>query len=100
MQTRIPQRDGRQRAGYLVMIVVIMNTMIIMTLNTLAGYSNTLLTQAIRKLTSPSALQLVQAYQLEYVCCGFVQSHACRCSASQLVLLIKTLIVSDLIQNL
>jgi len=85
MQTRIPQRDGRQRAVYLVMIVVIMNTMIITTLNTPAGYSNTLRSQATSKLTSPSAVQFMQGYRLEYVSYGFVQAQTWRWSAVRLV---------------
>jgi len=35
------------------------------TLNKLAHYNNSLLTQATRKLTSPSAVQFVQGYRLE-----------------------------------
>ena len=46
-------------------MVVIMNVMINTTLNTLAGYSNSLRTQATSKLTSPSAVHFVQGYRLE-----------------------------------
>jgi membrane protease YdiL (CAAX protease family) len=84
--TRKSQRDIRQRGGLLVVIVVIMILMIKKTIKTLAGYSNSLRTQATRKLTSPSAVQLVQGYPLEYVCRGFVQTQAWRWSAVRLVL--------------
>jgi uncharacterized membrane protein len=49
-----------------VVIVVIMIMMIITTLNSLAEYSNRLRTQATSKLTSPSAVWLMQGYRLEY----------------------------------
>jgi hypothetical protein len=55
-QTGIPQ-NGRQRARF---VEVIMITMIITTLNTMAGNSNSLRAQATSKLTSPSAVQFVQ----------------------------------------
>jgi hypothetical protein len=69
-----------------VVIVAIMILIINKTLNTLVGYSNSLRTQATRKLTSPSAVQFVQGYALDHVCCGFVQAHAWRWSAVRLVL--------------
>ena len=50
---------ARQKARSVVVIVVIMIMMIIRTLNTLAGYSNSLRTQATSKLTSPSAVQFM-----------------------------------------
>jgi len=78
---RKSQRDGRQSARFVVVIMVIFITMIIMTLNTLARYSNNLRTQATSKLTSPSAVQFVKGYQLDYVCYGFVQAQAWRWSA-------------------
>ena len=86
MLERISQRDGRQRTRCVVVIVVIMIVMIIITLNTLGSYSNSLRTQATRKLKSPSAVQFVQGYRLEYVCSGFVQAQAWRWSAVPLVL--------------
>ena len=53
--------------------------------NTQACYSNILRTQDTSKLTPPSAVQFVQGYRLEYVCCGFVQAHAWRWTAVRLV---------------
>jgi hypothetical protein len=65
-QTRISHRDDRQRDPYMVVIMVIIMMMIIVSLYTLAGDSNNLRTQATSKLTSPSAVQFVQGYRLEY----------------------------------
>jgi hypothetical protein len=70
----------------MVVIVVIMIRFIVTTLNTLAGHSNSLRTQVTSKLTSPSAVQFVQEYRLQYVCRGFVQAQAWRWSAVRLVL--------------
>jgi hypothetical protein len=65
MLERISQRDGRPRARSVVVIVVIMIVITITALYTLGSYSKSLLTQATRKLTSPSAIQFVQGYRLE-----------------------------------
>jgi len=73
-------------AVIVVIMIMIMIIIIITILNTLAGYSNSLRTQATSKLTSPSAVQFVQGYRLQYVCCGFVQAQAWRWSAVRLVL--------------
>jgi len=78
MLERISQRDGTQRTRSVVVIVVIVNMITITALNTMGSYSNSLRTQATRKLTPPSAVQFVQGYRLEYVCCGFVQAQAWR----------------------
>jgi hypothetical protein len=68
-----------------VVIVVIIIMMIVTTLSTLAGYSNSPRTQVTQKLTSPSAVQLVQGYPLQYVCRCFVQAQTGRWSAVPLV---------------
>jgi hypothetical protein len=73
MAERVSQRYRRQRARSVVVIMIMMITTIF---DTLVGHSNSLLTQATSKLTSPSAVQFVQGYRLEYVCRGFVQAHA------------------------
>ena len=83
----IPINSIKQRARIFVVIVVSMIMMIITTLNTLAGHCNSLRTQATSKLLSPSAVQFVQGYRLQYVCRGFVQAQAWRRSAVRLVLL-------------
>jgi hypothetical protein len=48
------------------MNVVVIIMVITKTLNPLAGYRNRLRTQDTRKITSPSAVQFVQGYRLEY----------------------------------
>jgi hypothetical protein len=83
---RILQRYSRQRARSVVVIVVIMIMAIIITLYKMAGYSNSIRTQATSKLTSPTAVQFVQQYRIKYVCRGFVQAQAWRRSAVPLVL--------------
>jgi len=84
-----------------VVIVVIMITMIIVTLNTLDAYCKSLRNQATSKLTSPSTVQFVQGYRLQYVCRGFVQDRpggGQQCDWSYRIP--KILIAPDLIQNL
>jgi hypothetical protein len=66
IHARISQRDGRQRDPFTVVIVVITIMVIIVSLQTLAGYSSSLRTQATCKLTSLPAVQFVQGYHLEY----------------------------------
>ena len=69
----------------IVVIVMIMIMMFIMISNTQGNYNNSLRTQATSKLTSPSAVQFVQGYRLEYVCCGFGQAQTGWWSAVRLV---------------
>jgi len=92
----LPKRRQTTRS-----VVVIIITMNITTLNTLAGHSNSLRTQATSKLTSPSAVQFVQGYRLEYVSCDLCRHRpggGQQCDWSYRMS--KILIASDLIGNM